>query len=175
MKILISGIFVFVIWTALSGWYYVCGIKGLCSDEIIAEATEVPAPQGNEEAITSDTAARLAVPVPETLVIHFDTDQWSFTHDPGIDYGCLSFITWAEKNPDALIYISGHTDATGSRNYNLALGERRAGAVRDYFTSMGIPDGRIKVASMGEDSPVGDNSTIQGRTSNRRAEVSLKQ
>ncbi len=175
MKILISGIFVFLIWAGLSGWFYVCQIKGLCIETAEAEVIPMTVPPAHEEMVNPDTISGVNVPTPANLVIHFATDRWSVTPGPDIESSCSQFKAWLEKHPTAVIYITGHTDATGSGAYNMALGGKRARAVRDYFVNTGIPAGRIVTASMGEDKPVGNNSTVPGRAKNRRAEVSLNQ
>lgn len=70
------------------------------------------------------------------------------------------------------VEIEGHTDATGSEDYNYTLGLRRATAVRDYMNqSGGIPLHAMNTISLGEANPVADNSTSDGRAQNRRVVV----
>ena len=64
--------------------------------------------------------------------------------------------------------VDGYTDSTGSAKYNQALSERRAQAVADYLTSNGIGAHRLTVKGYGEDNPVADNKTREGRAHNRR-------
>jgi len=72
------------------------------------------------------------------------------------------------------IEIEGHTDATGEAGYNKELGAKRAEAVRDYlYQSHGIPLHRVAVYSFGEDQPVADNTTRDGRSQNRRVVVKV--
>jgi OOP family OmpA-OmpF porin len=71
------------------------------------------------------------------------------------------------------IKIVGHTDSIGSAAYNQQLSVRRATAVRDYLAGKGVNAGLMSVSGMGESSPVGDNTTKEGRASNRRVEVSI--
>jgi peptidoglycan-associated lipoprotein len=61
---------------------------------------------------------------------------------------------WMQKWPSTRVTVQGHADARGTSEYNLALGERRARAVRDYMVSLGVDNGRIDVVSMGEEQPV---------------------
>lgn len=78
------------------------------------------------------------------------------------------------KAEDANIYIEiqGHTDSTGNESYNLRLGERRAEAVRALFSGEHqIPLHRISVISYGESRPIADNSTLIGRSQNRRVTI----
>ncbi len=66
--------------------------------------------------------------------------------------------------------IEGHTDSTGSEQYNLGLSQGRAKAVRDYLVSKGVAPQRIEVLGKGERLPVATNETREGRSKNRRAE-----
>lgn len=72
-------------------------------------------------------------------------------------------------NEDVFIEIQGHTDSTGSDAYNLTLGEKRAESVRRYLSKEhGIALHRVSVISYGESTPIADNSTREGRSTNRR-------
>jgi peptidoglycan-associated lipoprotein len=67
--------------------------------------------------------------------------------------------------------IQGHTDERGTREYNLALGERRAAAVRDYLQSLGVSASQLSIVSYGEERPVDPRSTEAAWAQNRRAEL----
>jgi outer membrane protein OmpA-like peptidoglycan-associated protein len=69
------------------------------------------------------------------------------------------------------VAIEGHTDSTGSRNYNVELSLRRAQSVQAYLVSHGVSTSRITVRGMGPDFPVADNTSTSGRLQNRRVEV----
>lgn len=75
-----------------------------------------------------------------------------------------------ENHPDALIRIEGHCDERGTVEYNLALGQRRAQATRDYLVSFGIQPGRISVISYGKERPADPRHTPDAWSKNRRAE-----
>ncbi|MFQ5945674.1 MAG: peptidoglycan-associated lipoprotein Pal [Anaerolineae bacterium] len=62
-------------------------------------------------------------------------------------------VSWLRANPGAKVIVEGHCDARGTNEYNLALGERRAKAVRDYLVTAGIDPGRISIISYGEERP----------------------
>jgi OmpA-OmpF porin, OOP family len=68
----------------------------------------------------------------------------------------------------------GHTCNIGTAEYNLALGERRANAVRDYFTSRGVTADRLQTVSYGEEQPKHDNSREETRRLNRRAALTIR-
>ena len=72
-----------------------------------------------------------------------------------------------------LIQVAGHTDNTGSAEYNQQLSERRAESIRDYFMSRQIPPVRIQTFGRGEMDPVASNDTSEGRRQNRRVELIL--
>lgn len=76
-------------------------------------------------------------------------------------------------NKAVYVEIEGHTDNTGSEQYNLSLGEQRATAVRNYLFGGGIPLHAINVISLGEKAPVADNTTADGRAQNRRVVVKV--
>jgi len=77
-----------------------------------------------------------------------------------------------QKNAGVWFEIEGHTDATGDAAYNMVLGEERAMAVRDYLAKAhGIALSRLEVISYGEDEPVADNKTRDGRAQNRRVVI----
>jgi peptidoglycan-associated lipoprotein len=77
---------------------------------------------------------------------------------------------WLRRNPTASIIIQGHCDERGSTEYNLALGERRAAAVRTYLVQLGIEPGRLNILSYGEEMPANRGTTDDGHAKNRRAE-----
>ena len=79
-------------------------------------------------------------------------------------------IEWLAQVPDAAIVIEGHADERGSRTYNLALGQRRAEAARDYLVSRGIAASRIEVVSYGEELPANPEHNNAAWDSNRRDE-----
>ena len=77
-----------------------------------------------------------------------------------------------EENTGVYLEIQGHTDSTGSESYNLTLGERRADAVRNYLNvEHQFPLHRMSIISYGESMPMAENSTVAGRTQNRRVTI----
>jgi outer membrane protein OmpA-like peptidoglycan-associated protein len=79
----------------------------------------------------------------------------------------------AKKYDKTIIEVAGHTDSTGTAEYNRQLSQRRATSVADYLVSRGVAQARIMTAAGGEDHPIASNSTEQGRAANRRVEVTL--
>jgi len=76
------------------------------------------------------------------------------------------------SNPAAGVVIAGHTDERGSREYNIALGERRAQAARNYLAAQGVAVNNIRVISYGEERPAATGNTEDAYAQNRRAELS---
>ena len=76
---------------------------------------------------------------------------------------------WLRKNPEVTVVLEGHADERGTREYNLALGERRANAARDYLMTYGISGKRISVISYGKEKPVNTASTPLAWSQNRRS------
>jgi outer membrane protein OmpA-like peptidoglycan-associated protein len=72
-----------------------------------------------------------------------------------------------------VVEVAGHTDSTGSEEYNQGLSERRAGSVSQYLTARGISNERLITVGMGELRPVADNGTEEGRQANRRVEITV--
>ncbi|MCO4784886.1 MAG: OmpA family protein [Marinomonas atlantica] len=75
--------------------------------------------------------------------------------------------------PDTVLMITGHTDSTGSEEYNKTLSLKRADSVRSYLMGQNVASNRLSTMGMGESSPICDNSTSQGRQCNRRVEISI--
>ena len=80
---------------------------------------------------------------------------------------------WFNLHPQYSITVEGHADERGTRDYNLALGARRANAVRGYLSSLGIDPNRIRTVSYGKERPVNPASTPNGWAVNRRAVSTL--
>ena len=75
---------------------------------------------------------------------------------------------WLQKYPSVRISVEGHCDERGTREYNLALGERRASAVKDYLVARGIDGGRISTISYGKEKPVALGNDKSAWSQNRR-------
>jgi peptidoglycan-associated lipoprotein len=99
--------------------------------------------------------------------IFFDTDK---SNVDGVDQEVLrSQAAWLIANPSVRIRVEGHCDERGTREYNLALGERRANAAKNYLSSLGVELSRISVVSYGKERPDALASDEQAWGKNRRA------
>jgi outer membrane protein OmpA-like peptidoglycan-associated protein len=104
--------------------------------------------------------------------VHFDFDRYSLR--PEATRALDEAVKSMQDNPTLRIEIEGHTCNIGTAEYNLALGERRANAVRDYLTSRGIGADRLRTVSYGEERPKYDNSREETRRLNRRAALVVR-
>ena len=77
--------------------------------------------------------------------------------------------TWLRANSDITVVLEGHADERGTREYNLALGERRANAAKDYLMTYGVSSNRISVISYGKERPVDSGSNPLAWSKNRRS------
>jgi len=103
--------------------------------------------------------------------IYFNYDQYLITD---MAQNTLDIqVAWMDENPDKYILVEGHCDERGTREYNLALGERRANAVREYLSSMGIADGRLNVVSYGKERPDAEGSFGDAWQKNRRSVTTI--
>jgi peptidoglycan-associated lipoprotein len=150
-------------------WFKKGNKNEVAEPTVVAEAPAQPeavAPAA-EPAAEGPRPGSLA-PLPELSVIYFDYDESKIRQDQleRIDAN----LKWLLANADVKVYIEGHCDERGTTEYNFALGNRRAEAVRDYYVQNGIPAERIATVSKGEEEPavLGKDEAAWGK--NRRAE-----
>ncbi len=101
-------------------------------------------------------------------MIHFDFDQYDIK-DEYRDV-LANNAEWINSHPDTQIQIEGHCDARGTDEYNLALGERRAMAVKNYLVSLGVDEARLYTISYGEEMPLDMGSGEGAWAKNRRSQ-----
>ena len=75
---------------------------------------------------------------------------------------------WLKQNPGVTVWVEGHADERGTREYNLALAERRAIAIRDYLVALGVSQNRLQTRSFGKERPVDPRSVAEAWDKNRR-------
>jgi peptidoglycan-associated lipoprotein len=104
--------------------------------------------------------------------VHFDFDRYTLRAEA---VRVLEQAVAAMKQDANLrLTLEGHTCNIGTAEYNLALGERRAAAVRDYLTQNGVNASRVQAVSFGEEKPKHDNSREETRRLNRRAALVVR-
>jgi outer membrane protein OmpA-like peptidoglycan-associated protein len=130
---------------------------------------------GHGHTATDTVTIQVVKPAIKTFVfedVHFDFDRYSLR--PEATRALDEAVRTLQENADLRITIEGHTCNIGTAEYNLALGERRAAAVRDYLTSRGISGNRLNIVSYGEERPKYDNSREETRRLNRRAALTVR-
>lgn len=121
---------------------------------------------GIDDASTVETTIDTSVQL--DTVFYFEYDQSSLTSSAR---AALDAQASALRNGSSSIRLEGHADERGSREYNLALGERRAKAVADYLAIQGVSRSRIEVVSYGEERPMSLRSDESAYSLNRRVEL----
>lgn len=101
----------------------------------------------------------------------FDVDK--YTLKPATEENLTDLATTLKKYENTDILIEGHTDNSGTEEYNQDLSEQRAANVAEFLNTQGVKNGRIQTMGYGEDQPIADNSTAAGRQQNRRVEVAI--
>ena len=101
--------------------------------------------------------------------VYYEYDKY----DVKAEYRALleNHARWLKANPQARLTVEGNCDEHGSREYNLALGQRRAEAVKRMMTVMGVTDGRIETVSYGEEKPAAPGHDESAWAQNRRADI----
>jgi len=122
--------------------------------------------QLNDVLQTTDTPRGLMVNMADVL---FETAKYKLSTDAQLKLAKLSGIIQA--HPGLSLTIEGYTDTTGTPDFNLKLSQQRADAVRDFLISQGLTPDTITANGLGQDHPVADNATAEGRKQNRRVEI----
>jgi peptidoglycan-associated lipoprotein len=104
--------------------------------------------------------------------IYFDFDRYDLRADARETL--KSNAVWLKANASARVEIEGHADERGTSEYNMALGAKRAQAVRDYLVTLGVPTNRLTTISYGEEIPACREQTEQCWQMNRRARFAVK-
>ena len=103
--------------------------------------------------------------------IYFDLDSYEVRPDayPRLD----AQVAWLQRYPQVTVRIEGNADERGTREYNFALGARRAEAVRAYLVSRGVMDSRIETISYGKERPIAEGSSEDAWARNRNAHTAI--
>lgn len=138
-----------------------------------------PPPRVEQPAQTTQPAAPRG-PIPGSLEhfrttvgerVFFDFDQFAIRADARDTLNKQA--QWLRSYPSVRVLVAGHADERGTREYNLALGARRAAAVKDYLVSQGVPADRIETVSYGKERPIDPRSSEEGWAMNRNAHTQL--
>jgi len=99
--------------------------------------------------------------------VYFDFDKYNLKPDAREALGRNARLL--KENPEATVLIEGHCDERGTKEYNLALGEKRAKSARDYLVDLGVAASRIRIISYGKERPVDPGHSEAAWAKNRRA------
>ena len=127
------------------------------------------AASSSSSAPSGKTSAEKLAQVGDTVNFDFDSAELTVSARSTLNRQS-AFLS---VNPDLMIVIEGHADERGTREYNLALGERRATAVRDYLVAKGINSARVRTVSYGKERPAVSGSDEAAWAKNRRAATVL--
>jgi peptidoglycan-associated lipoprotein len=138
-------------------------------------ANQVPTPSAalgpDGQPVIPGTARDFSINVGNT--VYFTTDSWDLT--PDAQQTLRNQATWLNQYPQFTIQVDGHADERGTREYNLALGARRAATVRDFLTAQGINAARMRTISYGKERPVAVCDDISCWSQNRRSVTQLNE
>lgn len=132
---------------------------------------ELTLPVLSEQALACQEEANQRISRDETVLFSFDSDV---VHEIGRQL-LDEVVEISALCPDVNLLVTGHTDSIGDKDYNIALGKRRAEAVVTYMVSKGVDEGRLAAVGLGFSQPVADNSTEEGRAANRRIEMRARE
>lgn len=131
---------------------------------------------GGDTASTDVEEARIRgkefVAAPDLKTIHFEYDAYSLSDAARDDLQANA--SYLKSNPSVEVLVEGHCDDRGTNEYNLALGQKRAKAVRDYYIRLGVPGRAIGTISFGEERLVCSEATSECWSENRRAVTKIR-
>lgn len=123
--------------------------------------------QGGMQGAAPGSQADFAAQMMGQDTIYFDTDKYNV--DSADQAALQAQAAWLARYPAKRATLEGHCDERGTREYNLALGERRANAAKNYLVSLGVDPGRITTVSHGKEKPLALGSDEASWAQNRRA------
>jgi peptidoglycan-associated lipoprotein len=147
-----------------------------CAKKQVTSGDVTPSPEG--EALSEEDARARAIDEQrlreqrarerfENQDIHFDFDKSSLT--PAAQAILRDKAAYLMANTNVSVIIEGHCDERGTNEYNMALGDRRAGSAKNFLVDLGIASGRLTTISYGEEKPVDSGSNEAAWAKNRRA------
>jgi len=151
------------------------GVVGGTAGVIIGDKMDKQAQKIEEEipgAVVERVDDGIVITFDENSGVYFDTAKYNLNEASRANLDKLAGIL--VEYPDTDVLVVGHTDSVGSDASNMLLSERRAMSVTSYFTgTKGLSLGRFTTNWFGEDAPVADNATAEGRAKNRRVNIAI--
>lgn len=163
----------------LSAALVACGSNVKLSDVPVESRTATSAGTGTGASSSAVAPVEIAGansaasgPVGIAKIIYFDYD--SYTLKPEFQSAVEAHARYLAANKTRKLAIEGHTDERGGREYNLALGQKRAEAVRRSLGLLGVTDSQVEAVSFGKEKPADTGSTEEAFSKNRRAELNYR-
>lgn len=144
------------------------------SAEELAERQQVAAAEARAEELALQLELLQARQTERGIVLNLSDVLFAVDRaelQPGVQPDLARLAEFLRANPERPVLIEGHTDSTGTSEYNLKLSEARAAAVESALVQQGVPPARIETRAFGESAPVASNDTAAGRQQNRRVEI----
>ena len=155
---------------AIIGAIVGAGAGNMIGRDLDRQATDLRQDLNNDQVGITNTGSELIVTMPQDIL--FALDSASVRSDLRRDLRVVA--NNLQAYPNSMIKILGHTDNTGSASYNEALSQRRADAVVNILIDNGVQPVRLQALGRGEDDPIENNLTVEGRAQNRRVEIIIR-
>jgi outer membrane protein OmpA-like peptidoglycan-associated protein len=152
---------------AVRGALIGAGLGAVIGNELDKQAAELQRDMNNNDVIIQNTGDRLIVTLPQDILFAVDSTHITPSLRSDLSVLAQNLINY----PNSTIQIIGHTDNTGSADYNQSLSTERALAVSSILQQNGVPQFRIQSTGRGESQPIASNLTPEGRAQNRRVDV----
>ncbi|WP_264523847.1 OmpA family protein [Flavobacterium sp. N502536] len=110
----------------------------------------------------------------DPLILHFNTNKSSDHLTAAEEQKVADLVKYMEHVKEAVILVVGHSDNVGNRDSNVTLGQKRAEFSKSYLSKKGVDGNRITTESKGPDEPIGENTTAEGKATNRRTVITIK-
>jgi outer membrane protein OmpA-like peptidoglycan-associated protein len=152
---------------AVRGALIGAGLGAAIGNELDKQVAELQRDMNNNDVIIQNTGDRLIVTLPQDILFAVDSTHITPSLRSDLSVLAQNLINY----PNSTIQIIGHTDNTGSADYNQSLSADRALAVSSILQQNGVPQFRIQSTGRGESQPIASNLTPEGRAQNRRVDV----
>jgi outer membrane protein OmpA-like peptidoglycan-associated protein len=150
------------------------GVVGGGAGVLIGKKMDKQAQEIEEEipgAVVERIDDGIVITFDENSGVYFDTNKYNINSASEILLNKLSGILL--EYSDTNVFVIGHTDSTGADEYNMTLSKNRAFSVTNYFVGKGLPANRFTTSWFGEEQPISDNTTTEGRSKNRRVNIAI--
>ncbi len=150
------------------------GVVGGTAGVLIGKKMDKQAQKIEEEipgAIVERIDNGIVVTFDENSGVFFETNKYNINAESNTLLTKLANIL--KEYPDTNVLVVGHTDSSGSDSYNMTLSKNRAESVTNFFTSKGLAANRFTTNWFGEEQPIADNTTPEGRAKNRRVNLAI--